>query len=196
MEQSEFVIEKNYSIPFELFRKAFNDFQKKYTYPKTYAILAIYAVIVVFQLVSLAVGKQNVFSYIIIVLCIGLMFNAWFNPKRIRRNLLNAVDEIETDVYFFRLSEACVSITSYAKDEVSCQNEDDIQTAVPSVERESTLLYLKNSYLSVVEKDDYFMIYQSKAMFYIVPKSAFSQQELLTVTDIFKDNLGNRFRKA
>jgi hypothetical protein len=179
-----------------MFGRAFNDFQKKYTYPRTYALMVIYSIIIISQIVSLAFGNQNVFSYVVIVLCIGLLFNAWFNPKKIRRNLLDSVKGIETDVYFFKLSEACISITSYAKEELSFQSEDDIQTAVPSSERESTLLYLKNSYFSVVEKDDYFMLYQSKAMFYIVPKFAFSQQELLTVTDVFRNNLGDRFRKA
>ena len=45
MEQK--IFEKEYSIPYELFEKAFTQWQKKFVYPKTYTISILFLAIAV-----------------------------------------------------------------------------------------------------------------------------------------------------
>ena len=48
MEENNMLLEKQYKIPFDMFRDAFVAFQRKFVYPKSYAIMGILAVVIAY----------------------------------------------------------------------------------------------------------------------------------------------------
>ncbi len=213
------IIEKEYNIPLDIFNKAFTSFQKKFTYPRTYIMMACYFAIMVWQLVSIARGQGRAVTAIIIATCAVAIFISWFNPKKIKRNLLDSIKEIETDLYKFKLYDDCISLLALSKEEIysfdNPQENDELETVEDldndektdnegnydvfegesqnKTNEKATFLMLDNIYFSILENDDHYMLYQSKVMFYVVPKKDFSDAEILQMNEIFREKLGKRF---
>lgn len=174
------LLEKQYHIPYALFKKAFTAFQKKFVYPKTYLLMGILiciACIYGFQILFTDAQDKQV-SGIVICICLVLCAVQWYNPKKIRRNLLTAVREIEDDQYKLTIYPDYLEIGTVlppVSDTVSQQ--DDLFADKPEDNFSGTRIYY-NKGLYLTEYDDFFMLYQTKVMFYVIPKSAFSQEEL------------------
>ena len=217
------IIEKEYNIPLDIFNKAFTSFQKKFTYPKTYIMIACYFLIMIWQMISIVRGHGSNISAFIITTCVVAIFISWFNPKKIKRNLLDSIKEIETDLYKFKLYDDCISLLALSKEELysignpqeeaesneeseivedldndkKTDNEGNYDVfegeAHNNMNEKATFLMLDNVYFSILENDDHYMLYQSKVMFYVVPKKDFSDAEILQMNEIFREKLGKRF---
>lgn len=211
------IIEREYNISLDIFNKAFTSFQKKFTYPRTYTMIVCYFIVMVWQIILIARGQGSNISAFIIVTCFLAIFISWFNPKKIKRNLLESIKEIETDLYKFKLYDDCISLLALSKEElyyIADPHEDIEGNEEPEIEEKSenegnydvfegesrdhtdekaTFLMFDNIYFSIIENDDHYMLYQSKVMFYVVPKKDFSESEILQMNEIFKEKLGKRF---
>lgn len=175
------ILEKEYPIPCDLFEKAFSQWQKKFVYPKTYIISILFVILAIIYIISAVKDPSNTMAYVMIALCIGLSAVNWYNPKKIKRSLLEAVSSMSDELYRMTLYDTFIEISTIIPQE----NEDDPEKEIfgedPPETVESSKLYF-NSGLKIIEYDEYFIAYQAKESFYIIPKSGFSDGEL----DIFR----------
>lgn len=200
MDNSGILLEKNYQIPYELFKKAFTAFQKKFVYPRNYCtiVILLFIILVYGYFIATAETSPPPLYFMIIFICLVLIFFQWYNPKKIRRNLLLAIKEIEQDQYRIRIFPEYLEIGTFFSpedsDNLSEQETDALFDDTPEENFSGKRIYY-NKYLSVLEYDDFLMIYQAKTMFYVLPKAIFSEEELEIIRVHFSQRLGKTFQK-
>ena len=191
------LLEKSYQISYELFRNAFTAFQKRFVYPKTYLVMAVLATVAgIYAYFVINGSEQDRPVYcMVIVICLMLCAFQWYNPRKIRRNLMIAVREIEQDCYRLRLYPDYLEIgTLLPPEQNELAGDDDLFDDAPEEDFSGTRIY-HNKNLHVIEYPDFFMIYQTKTMFYAVPKTVFSEQEREIIRVHFSRKLGKNFRQ-
>jgi len=173
------IFEKEYAIPSAMFEKAFGQWQKKFVYPRTYIISLLFLVLAVIYIISAVKDSANTMAYVMTALCFALSAINWYNPKKIKRNLMTAVNSMSDELYRMTLYDTFIEISTVIKPEYNDENdsEKEIFGDDPPETVGSTKLYF-NSGLKIMEYDDYFIAYQVKESFYIIPKSGFSDGEL------------------
>ena len=196
MEENKMLLEKQYKIPFDMFRDAFIAFQKKFVYPKSYAIMGVLAVVIGIYAYFIVYGGENVnrgLYCMIILFCLMMMAFQWINPRKIRMKLMEGVKEIEDDEYRLRIFPEYLEIgTILPPEDAKAAETDDLFDDVPEEDFSGTRIHY-NKGLNVVEYPAFFMIYQQKSMFYVVPKSAFSEEELEILRVHFSKRLDKTF---
>lgn len=211
------IIEKEYNIPLDIFNKAFTAFQKKFIYPKTYIMTFCYVFIIIWQVTLIARDIASSISGFIIAISIFAIFISWYNPRKIKNNLLISIKEIETDLYKFKLYDDSIALLALSKEEIysisnpqeeaetseklevldNPENEGNFDVFEGDTTNDSmkkpTFLMFDNAYFSIIEKEEFYMLYQSKVVFYVIPKKDFTEPEILQMNELFKEKLGKRF---
>ncbi len=223
------MLERSYHIRMELFKKAFIAFQKRFVYPRNWLLTAILAAVALVYLDSVTQNPSNYLAMFLLVACIAMIAVLWFNPRKIRRNLFDSLQELENDIYHVCFYENSMTISTedmpvltdakekndvstleddiYAaenpKDEEAAENGEDLNGFQPLFEGEAppvpqhdvieptVIRFHKN--VKVIEYSEYFMVYLVKQMFYVIPKEAFTEDELIRLRCIFTDSLAERF---
>lgn len=177
------ILEKEYKIPFEFFEKSFTQWQKKFVYPKTYVISILFLILGVIYIISAVKDSSNIMSYVLSALCLGLSAINWYNPKKAKTSLLNAVKLMEDETYKMTVFETFIEISTIIQENINPDESEDtvdekeIFGDEPPEVIESSKLYFNNG-LKVLEYDEYFIIYQVKELYYVVPKLNFTEDEL------------------
>lgn len=198
-EDSGILLQKCYQIPYELFKTAFMAFQKRFVYPRNYMIITVLGIVCMIYAYFVVTGSDSDRPlYCIVILC-ALMMMAFqiYNPKKIRKNLLLAVREIADDRYKLTIYPGYLEIgTILPLEETDPAQKypdlDDLFDDIPEENFSGTRIYY-NKNLRVQEYDAFFMIYQQKTMFYVVPKAAFSEEELEIMRVHFAQKLDKNF---
>lgn len=190
------LLEKQYKIPFDMFRNAFIAFQRKFVYPKTYAIMAVLAVVIGIYAYFIIYGGENAnrsLYCIIILFCLVMMAFQWMNPRKIRMNLMEGVREIEDDQYRLRIFPEYLEIgTILPPEDKEAAGADELFDDTPEEDFSGTRIHY-NKGMHMIEYPAFFMIYQQKTMFYVVPKAAFTEEELEIMRVHFAKRLEKNF---
>lgn len=187
---------KRYSVPYEMFGEAYTVFQKKYVYPRNAVMCVLLLLVAVGNIINIAIGNSGTLGYVLVFACIALAAVNWFNPKKIKRNLMESVKGIENDVYTLDVySDKMVVGTVLepaSEDKEPEEYEEVFGEVAVNEEIVPTEVYL-NSSLLVTERRDFFIVYIKKSMFYIIPKSIFTDDEISRFALYFVDRIGNKF---
>lgn len=192
------LLEKQYHIPLELFRKAFKAFQYKYVYPKVWLLTGILLVIagIYSYFVVQGTDSQRPVYCMIVVFCIVMCALQWYNPQKVRRNLMEGIREIEEDAYKLRVFGDYMEIGTILPEETPLTEEEKAADALFADSPEENfsgtrIFYTKD--IPVLEYPDFFMVYLKKRTFYVVPKKEFSSEEQEILRGIFREKLGRSF---
>lgn len=200
MENNSAIIEKHYSIPYELFGDAFKTFQKRYVMPRNYVVIGVLLAAAIVNVFYIAFDYGSTVNYVAMMFCLAFACVVWYNPKKLRRNLMEAIKGIENDEYVMKLYPEKIVIGTVIPNEEKSeqQNEDEydgvFDNGEPEEEISDTEIFL-NSSVKVYEKLDFFIVYIQKAMFYVIPKSALSDEENMMLRVHFEKQLGKNFKK-
>lgn len=196
--QQALLLEKQYRIPFELFREAFIAFQKRFVYPRSYLTMGILAVICVIYGYFVVNGTDSgrpVYC-MVIMFCLMLMAFQWYNPRKVRRTLMEGIKEIEDDEYRLRIYPEYLEIgTILPPEETEASETDDLFDDTPEEDFSGTRIYY-NRGMHVIEYGNFFMLYQQKTMFYVIPKTAFSEEELEIMRVHFSQRIEKNFKSV
>lgn len=203
--EEEIIIKKRYSIPYEMFGDAFTTFQKRFVYPRNIIMSLILFAAAVLNIVNIAKGEGSKIGYFLVFSCLALAVINLMNPKKLKRNLMISLKGIEEDVFEMKLFEDKIIIGTVLEpvsEEETTKEEyeevfDEIQSdneGGPQEEIAETEIYL-NSGVLVTDKPEYFMVYIKKAMFYVIPKKDFSEEEVNMLQIHFEKMLGKNYRK-
>ena len=188
------LLEKEYSIPYEIFGEAYTEFQKKYVNKRSYILMGIFIALGLVYVWSAIKDPSNTLAYLLMVVCFAFAGINWYNPKRIRRTLMEGIKGLEDEKYRFELFESHIEISTLIpekedendkENDINSELEEELFGDNPDEVSESSKLYF-NDRLKISEKDNFFMLYQLKELFYVVPKSDFSAEEL----EIFRKKTG------
>lgn len=192
------ILEKEYRIPFSMFRDAFTAFQKRYVFPRTRivtALLLIAAGIYGYMVVEGGESQRPIYC-MIVLMCLVCCAMQWYNPRKVRRSLMEGVKEIEEDRYRLRIFEDCLEIGTLLPPEEAPSEEEKAADALFDDEPEedftgTRIFYTKD--IPILEYKEFFMIYLKKQMFYVVPKKVFEEEEIKTLRTLFAEKLGKGF---
>lgn len=174
--EEKYILEKEYSISADVFREGYLAFQKKFVYPKSYIFMGIFLFLSADFIYAASKDPKNYFAYILIVICLALAFREWYNPRKIRRTLVETVQEIGEPVYKIGVGEGFADISTVS---VPVGIEEEGESSEEKEEKlpEPTRLP-KDKDLRVLEYDKFFLLLYGKTVFYIVPKEKFAENEL------------------
>lgn len=170
-----FILEKTYSVPADIFREALRSYQKKFVYPKSWIFTAIYLVLTANFVYGAVKASDNFLAYIMITVCLALAFREWYNPRKMRMAVMDAVHDMDGIHYRFSVGNGFIEFSTIEHGEV--ENSEEIQDVPPS--RISI-----NDNLGILEYDRFFLVIDGKSMFYVIPKESFSDTELNIIRNL------------
>ena len=200
-EQQELVIEKKrYSISYDMFENAYTVFQKKYVYPRAYIMCGLLVALAIANIVNTILGgaKGGIMSYLLVAACLALAAVNIYNPKKVKKNLMQSIRGIENDVYTLEVLPDKLTIGTVLdpieqRDSEPEEYEEVFGDTEPAPEEiQKSDVYI-NSQLRVTERADYFMVYIKRSMFYVIPKHALTDEEKVRLAMYFSSKLGKYF---
>lgn len=191
---------KRYSVPFEMFEEAYTVFQKKYIYPRNIVMSVLLMIVAIGNVVNIVIGNAGMIGYLLVFACLALAAVNFYNPKKIKRNLLISIKGIENDVYTFDVYKDKMVIGTVLEpldedDEKEVEEYEEVFGDTGKNREEEihpSEIYL-NSSVKIVERSEFFIIYIKKQMFYILPKNIFTDEEISKIALYFVDRIGNNF---
>jgi hypothetical protein len=204
MSNEDAIVSKKYHIKSEIFEKGIEEYQRKAPKKKAIIFTVLFALVICMQIYYIAADmtRSVKISFVVIAVCIAFIFGEWTRPRRIRKQLIGAMKQVETDTVNFNLYEDRITILMNSKEELDDIEEENDEVAEncvtddesSSVEEEwTTTLNLFNKYLTIDEKEDFYLLKQGDTMIYVVPKADFSEDEIKTMNDIFKEKMEGQF---
>lgn len=150
-----------YGIPTEFYGEGFRLFQKRHVMRRNYVMMLLFGVLLVSFLVSAVKSPSNTMSYVLMMICAAMIFLLWYNPRKQRRSVMEAVRGLEQERYVAQHDGKVLRIHLLQED-------------VPEEEQipESRLL---TEQMDVQELEQFYLICDGKRMFYILPKAALVQ---------------------
>lgn len=193
--EDEALVKKRYSIPYELFGEAFTVFQKKFVFPRNRIMSVLLLILAAGNVLNIMYGKGETIGYVLVLVCIALAFINWYNPRKLKRNLMESVKGIENDVYTLTIYPERIVIGTVLEPEKEKEPEEyeEVFGEIPVKEDiADTEIYL-NKNVKVIERKNFFMIYIKKSMFYVVPKEPLTQEEIEVMNLHFQKQLDKNF---
>ena len=197
-EEAEKIIEsKRYSIPYEMFGEAYDVFQKKYVYPRNYIMIALLIILAIGNIINIVLGRSGTLSYVLVAACFALAAVNWYNPKKVKKNLMTSIKGIENDVYTIdvlpdKLIIGTVLDPIENRDSEPEEYEEVFGEITKKEDIEASEVYINNT-LRVTERKDFFMVYIKKSMFYVIPKSVFTEDEIKKFAMYFAERIDKYF---
>lgn len=197
--EEEIILERRYSIPYEMFGRAFSAFQKRFVYPRNNIIAVILLAAAAANVYSIVKGKGSAMGYVLVLACVALAFVNWYNPRKLRKNLMESIKGIEGDVYRLKLMPDKLVIGTVLEPEMNepkpKEEYEEVFEDKPLPEQiaDSEIYLTKDVF--VMDKPDYIMVYLKRAMFYIIPKKDFSEEEVTLMQLHFQKQLEKNYRK-
>ncbi len=193
--EDEALVKKRYSIPYELFGEAFTVFQKKFVFPRNRVMSVLLLIFAAGNVLNIMYGNGETIGYVLVLVCIALAFINWYNPRKLKRNLMESVKGIENDVYTLTIYPERIVIGTVLEPENEKEPEEyeEVFGEIPIKEDiADTEIYL-NKNVKVIERKNFFMIYIKKSMFYVVPKETLTQEEIEIMNLHFQKQLDKNF---
>ncbi|MEE0186595.1 MAG: YcxB family protein [Oscillospiraceae bacterium] len=193
--EDEALVKKRYSIPYELFGEAFTVFQKKFVFPRNRVMSVLLLIFAAGNVLNIMYGNGETIGYVLVLVCIALAFINWYNPRKLKRNLMESVKGIENDVYTLTIYPERIVIGTVLEPEKEKETEEyeEVFGEIPMKEDiADTEIYL-NKNVKVIERKNFFMIYIKKSMFYVVPKETLTQEEIEIMNLHFQKQLDKNF---
>ncbi len=192
MTENNYRLEKEYTIPFEIFREGYTEFQKKFVFPQaniTSLAFIILAGVFVFAVIQ---DNSQYFAYLLIMVCLAMAVRQWYNPRKLRRNLFDVFKTMEKTVYKIGIGDGFADISTISEGNVenSVDNPDGEQEEEEEEEEplpeKSRIPFDEN--FSLLEYDNFFLMFSGKTVFYIIPKNCFSESENEIIRELKKSD--------
>ena len=155
-----FDITAPYHIKREYYRDGFTAFQKKFVMKRNYVMMALFFVLLVSFVVSAVADPSNKTAYFLMMICLAAIFMLWYNPRKQRRMVLDAVQELEFEQF------------------TACNDGKVLRIRIQQGEDETEQIPESRSPLAtayVPEFEEFYLVCDGKKMFYVLPKSALEQ---------------------
>ncbi len=207
---SELLAKGNYTSDAGEILSGYKTFQKKYVYKRVAVKLLIVAVALVSSVMMLITSEPgDLMPFLCLLICIAAavyFINEPVSNKKKVRNGVEAIQgaEYEAQIYAGKIVISTVGNADTGEEEAS---DDLIITAgeaensgdggmQESDEIPATVIHLDSPIVDFIERDDIFIVVIKKSYVFIIPKKAFSEDEVKAVSDKMKLILGIRYKSA
>lgn len=181
------VLSFQYDVKNEEEEKAFLTFQKKYVYKHNWKVTAAFSVVAVLFLVSIIRNPSGYLNWVLMFICLFMIFATWFNTVRIRKYLVSALKNLEDDKYIFTLYDDRFRIETVIDEEES--SDEDITPIKPRIVK------FEDISLNVIENSEMFIIILKKETIYVLSKRVISEENQKILRESFSQLLGEDYER-
>lgn len=175
-----------YSITLDQFVYAFKQFQKKYVFPKNYAMTAGFGIILIAYVYQIIKDPNFQVAWFLSLVSAAAIISIWWNVYSIRKKLIKSIKDIKDDQYTTTLTKKDISIQTDAVEITEGQEENPSPVS-------PTVINFELDMPDVIEDKNMFIVYLKKQMFYVIPKNDLSEEEISAVSETFKNAIGKRY---
>lgn len=175
MTENNYRFEKEYTIPFEIFREGYTAFQKKFVFPQANITAVAFIILAVIFVVSIIQDASQYFAYLLAMVCLAMAVRQWYNPRKLRRNLFESFQAMGETVYKISVSESYADISTVCTQKVENFPDTEEEYEEESLPEKSRIPFDEN--FSMLEYEKFFLMFSGKTVFYIIPKENFSENE-------------------
>ncbi len=173
-----------YGIDIAYYREGFREFQKKYTLPRSYILMAFFALLLISFVYSAVQTPDNRMQYFLMMVCLAGIFILWYNPRKMRRRVLDALHELEGDRYISMCDGNVLRIQTVTQPDADVDlDEADSAEAGDARHIPETRILLDQAWMK--EMPEFYLVCEGKRMFYIVPKRVLGGESPQTVHSDF-----------
>lgn len=174
--EKEPVLSFEYDVKNEEEERAFIAFQKKFVYAHNWKITAAFGVVAALFAVSIVRDPSGYLNWVLGFICLAIIAMTWYNTRRIRKYLMQALKPLEDDKYIFTLYEDSFKIETIPTEEE--KQEEDFTPVEPRI------VNFEDISLNVIENDEMFIIILKKETIYVLAKRVMTdeQQKILRKT--------------
>ena len=176
-----------YQINYDTYSDAYRCYQKLFVFPKNRIMQLIMLVLAVDFGYHGAVNPENTLAFLLLAVCVALIFVLWYNPRRMRRSVMDVIREIEKDEYIFSMDDRKMTFRTVPHEYTQDVPDDEFSDNPPT-----ELYYGKD--IRVIEKYEFFLICRGKQVFFVLPKYALYDNQAEIIRSVFEEKLGKRFR--
>jgi hypothetical protein len=176
-----------YQISYDLYASAYKCYQNRFVFPKNRILQLLLLVLAADFGYHGAVNPDNKIAFFLLALCAALIFVLWYNPRRMRRSVMDVVREVEGDEFVFSMDEEKMTFAAVPSEYIQDVPNDEIPSNPP------TEIYFDKN-LSVIEKYEFFLICRGKQAFYVLPKYALYDNQAEIIRCHLENKIGKRFR--
>lgn len=192
--EENYKLEKEYTIPYDLFREAYRDFQKIYVFPKSRIKTLLFTIAAIVMIVLRSTVFENVSAYavyicyLLFVVFVALAIKSWYDPNKIRDNLVKSVQALGEPVYKIGTGDGYIDISTVSDDpsnDVVYEEGEEPEDITDDPLPDKTRINVDGNF-SLHEYEKYFLIVPDSSVLYILPKKNFSGSELDILRNIKK----------
>lgn len=181
------VLSFQYDVKNEEEEKAFLTFQKKYVYKHNWKVTAAFSVVAVLFLVSIIRNPSGYLNWVLMFICLFMIFATWFNTVRIRKYLVSALKNLEDDKYIFTLYDDRFRIETVIDEKES--SDEDMTPIKPRIVK------FEDISLNVIENSEMFIIILKKETIYVLSKRVISEENQKILRESFSQLLGEDYER-
>ena len=178
--EKEPVLSFEYDVKNEEEERAFLAFQKKFVYAHNWKITAAFGVVAVLFIVSIVRNPSGYLNWVLAFICIAIIVLTWYNTRRIRKYLMQALKPLEDDKYVFTLYDDSFKIETLP-------TEEDFTPVPPRI------VGFEDISLNVLENDEMFIIILNKETIYVLAKRVMNEQQQETLRKTFSELLDSDY---
>lgn len=176
-----------YHINYEMYAEAYKSYQKHFIFPKNRIMQLVLLLLAVDFGYHGAVNPDNKLAFFLLALCVAMIFMLWYNPRKIRRSVMDVIREMDKEEYTFSMNTEKMTIRT-----VPAESIQDVPSEEISFQPPTEIYYSKDIF--VLEKYEFFLICRGKQVFYVLPKYALYDDQAEKMRCCFEEKLGRHFR--
>lgn len=177
----------------------YNEFRKRYAaaaLAKKLVIAGLALASAVFMIISSPAGEKAV-PFLCLGLCVFVIW--WFIGQFVgnKKNYLRSLESLvgipyHVEIYSDKIKISDMSPIEEKAEEVPEETEDSMEEE--STESPTTVIHLDSSIVDFLDKEDIFILVVKKAYVFIIPKSAFVEENVEKVKEKLSAIMGIRFK--
>ncbi|WP_443964276.1 hypothetical protein [Ruminococcus sp.] len=179
--EKEPVLSFEYDVKNEEEERAFIAFQRKFVYAHNWKITAAFGIVAALFIVSIVRDPSGYLNWVLAFICLAIIVLTWYNTRRIRKYLMQALKPLEDDKYVFTLYDDSFKIETLPTEEE--KQEEDFTPVPPRI------VDFEDISLNVLENDEMFIIILKKETIYVLAKRVMNEQQQETLRKTFSQLL-------
>lgn len=175
MTENNYRFEREYTIPFEIFRDGYTEFQKKFVFPQANITVLAFMILAGVFIIAIVQDTSQYFAYLLTTVCLAMAVRQWYNPRKLRRNLFETFQAIGETVYKISIGDSYADISTVSVQNVENSVETDGDYEPEPLPEKSRIPFDEN--FLMLEYERFFLMFSGKTVFYIIPKENFTENE-------------------
>lgn len=178
----------------------YKEFRKRYVMKNLLLRLFIVALAMassVFMLVTSSSGQRDV-PVFCLVLCVAI--GAYFISQSVsnKKKYMKGVDSLEGIPYHAEIYTDKIKISDMSPiEEIAEETQSETETESPHEEEHpTTVIHLDSPIVDLLDKNEIFILIVKKSYVFIIPKSAFSDEDAQKVKEKLSAIMGIRYKKT